>query len=151
MERVFRRIDLHALLADVSAEEREGATEAARARDAEVYRQLTYTEGRPEWVLLYEHIQRGQIDPNLIRRMATADLRYVAGHSQMHPELLNSKGTAEEVRRAQGRAMKAVENGARASWELQRRAMKNAYLWTTAVAASLGGAAGAILARVLDQ
>jgi hypothetical protein len=110
--------------------------------------------GHVEWALLYRHIQFGQIEPNVLRKMRRVDLEYLAGHPAMHPELLDppppptsesddAPAEAEEsavVWRAEqrGRGMKIIENVARASRELERRTQWRVAVFTTSVAAAAG-------------
>lgn len=146
--RRWRRLHLSHLIADVPERVVEDARAAAASAQEAVYPALLYTETNVEWVLLYEHIGRGQIRPDVLRRMRRSDLEYLAGHPAPHPDLVDPPPEADRAG-ARGRAMKIVENIARASRELDRRyAVRNVWI-TTAVAATFGGAAGFLLAHAL--
>ena len=100
------RIDLRA---KVNKSELDKAKSAASGHKNGVLPNLRYTEQNPEWVLLYSHIQKGQIRPEDIRHMRRVDLEYLAGMNDRPPGL----GLME--------AAKLRENVARSSAELQRR------------------------------
>jgi hypothetical protein len=146
--RPWRRLYLSHLIADVPQDAVEDARAVAAGAQDAVYPGLPFTETNFEWVLLYEHIGRGQIRPEVLRLMRRADLQYLAGHPAPHPDLIDPPPGADRAA-ARGRAMKIVENIARASRELDRRdALRNVWI-STAVAATFGGAAGYLLASVL--
>lgn len=153
----LRKLNIEGLLADVAEGDAEthgtvAWAKAAAGRHAPpVIPGLAYTESNHRWVLLYEHVQRGQIDPRVLRRMHRDDLEYLAGHPSPHPELLEAVGTPEQVADARGRAMKIVENIARASRELDRRATRRAYVWSAGIAAAVGGAVGGLVVALLDR
>lgn len=150
-----RSISLSDLLVDVPAGDAnthgtvEWAKEMAKRNAPPVFPALTYTETNYQWILLYEHVQRGQIDPRVLRRMKTGDLEYLAGHPSPHPDLIEAVGTPEQRADARGRAIKIVENITRATRELQRRSARRAYLWSTAIAAGVGGAVGGLVVALL--
>lgn len=150
-----REINLDDLLADVPTGDAgshgtvEWAKAMAKQNSAPVIPGLTYTETNYQWILLYEHVQRGQIDPRVLRRMRTDDLEYLAGHPSPHPDLLEAVGTPEQKADARGRAIKIVENITRATRELERRSARRAYLWSTAIAAGVGGAIGGLVVALL--
>lgn len=94
---------------------------------------LPFTEGEPRWVLLYDHIRIGQIDPRKMRRMCRDDLEFLAGMTQPHPILLQSDQGMDQ-------AAKLLGNVARANHVLARR---------NALRVGLAGAVvGAIVATV---
>ena len=73
-----------------------------------VYPTLTFTEQNPQWTLLYDHMRRGQIDPDHLRRMRNLDLEYIAA-GYFHEDLCKDEKA------------KLSGNMARATRELQRR------------------------------
>jgi hypothetical protein len=127
------------------------AKSMAERHAAPVIPGLRYTETNYRWILLYEHVQRGQIDPRILRRMRRDDLEYLAGHPSPHPALLEAVGTPEQVADARGRAMKIVENITRATRELERRAARRAYAWSAGIAAAVGGAVGGLVVALLNK
>lgn len=120
------RIDLGA---NVSKSELGKAKTAAVGHKDGVLPNLRYTEQNPEWVLLYSHIQAGQIRPEDIRHMHRSDLEYLAGMNDGPPGL----GPIE--------AAKLCENVARASAELQRRNEIRIGVIGSVVGAIIGAAA----------
>lgn len=110
------------------------ARKAAAAHKSGTISNLRYTENKPEWVLLYEHIKNGQIHPDDMKHMRKADLEYLSGMSTNPPglDILQSA--------------KLQENVARAVSELNRRNSAK-----IAVTAALIGAGIGALATLLAQ
>ncbi len=110
---------------------------------------FSFTESKPEWVLLYNIARQGQITPRILKNMRRSDLYYLAGHTFPHPALTQPKVTRDdkpglpvwywddsEIRWDQ--VTKLQGNASRAKMELERRN----HFWTGSVAmiaALLGG------------
>jgi hypothetical protein len=113
----------------------------------------SFTEGRPEWVLLYGDAREGQIDPERLRRMRRADLEYLAGMTFPHPDLVAPKRdneSEEDAERRHAAATKLLGNVARAKAVLDRRTLLTVTAVSTslgALAAGGGAVAGALIAR----
>lgn len=120
------RIDI---LENANETELSNARTAAEKHENDLLPRLGYTEQKPEWVLLYEHIKRGQITPEDIKHMHRIDLEYIAGMSSSPPELKEDE------------AAKLRENVARASAELQRRNTVRTGLISAVVGAIIGAIA----------
>ena len=111
---------------------------------------LGATETIPEMHLLWQHCMRSQITPDALRRMKREHLLYLAAHSgevtYLMPELddngLPIPGTQQLV---QGRNPKLQENALRAKYELERRDRRNAAVYTTLIAATMGALVGGLL------
>lgn len=142
-----RRLRLEDLVVDVDPKLVAKAKEAAAGHGPAIYPQLRYTEREYLWVLLYEHLQRGQLHPETIKRMRTVDLEYVAGHPLPHPDLIPVQpgDTPAKTSERRGRAMKLVENVARATRELEHRSSQRAYLVAGGIGAAVGGVAAALV------
>ena len=104
-----RKYALNRLLSEIPSSEVEGATRAAERHAPPVYPSLTYTEASPVWILLYDHIRRGQISPHHLRRMRDIDLEFIAAAVTSEAHL-----DPKEAPKLQG-------NTARAMRELSRR------------------------------
>jgi len=127
------------------------AKKAAKAHRNGKLSKLPFTESNYEWVLLYEHAQKGQITPEAMRDMKRIDLYYLAGMTFPHPELLQPKTEDEQkfkfltsTEEKWDRITKLQGNAARANIELKRRN----FLWSsflTIFAALIGGYIGAVL------
>ena len=132
------RLNLANLIEQVQPDRVDWARAEATKHEAPIYPGLPYTESQYEWVLLYEHIQRGQIHPNTLKRMRRVDLEYLAGHPMPHPGLVDPTGLSDDqLEHARGRAMKIVENVARATRELDRRSNWRNVFWTSAIATAI--------------
>jgi len=148
----WRRIQVNAL---ASQESLKNANEAAAKHPIGALKKLPFTEANPEWVLLYEHAQIGQITPSTMRYMKRRDLYFLAGMVFPHPALTqsldtNAKGLARNMFIANGwdRITKLQANVARAKIELDRRN----FIWAsffTVLAALAGGVIGSDLIRQL--
>jgi len=121
-----RRIDI---LKGVSDQRLAQATADAANRHPEVLPALSFTEGNPRWVLLYDHAQVGQIRPEKMKRMRRDDLEFLAGMTQGHGDLNEDQAT------------KLAGNVARARDTLERRSRFR----TAAGAAVIGAAVGAAI------
>jgi len=106
---------------------------------------FTFTEANPEWVLLYEHAQTGQLTSAVMRRMRRRDLYYLAGLTFPHPALIAPKDEEEkkimllgiQAEKRWERLTKLQANAVRAKIELDRRN----FVWTSisVVLAALAG------------
>lgn len=116
---------------------------------------LSFTESNPEWVLLYDHARKGQIDPPTMKFMKRVDLYFLAGLSFPHPKLAEPRSGNNNKNEPRGlispfswalddaeerweQLTKLQGNAARAKYELERRN----FVWTSAlvVLAALTGA-----------
>lgn len=112
--------------------------------DPGVFPRLQYTETNDEWVLLRGHAARGQIRPDILRRMTNSDLEYLAGMPNLNPtQQATSEQWAQEV--------KVVENAIRAARVLQRRSALHVTLWSTLIATVVGVVVGGIIVKVGSQ
>jgi hypothetical protein len=110
---------------------------------------LPYTEGNPEWTMLYNHIRIGQIRPERIRRMRRVDLEFIAANvgrpigPTPNPYAVGP-GVDRIFERQRGdmeaSEMKLAGNVARAARELQRRDTFRSSFLVGAAGALLGGA-----------
>lgn len=128
----------------VSQADRAFAEGEAKKHGDPVYPSLTYTEAHPEWVLLYMHMRRGQIEPKKLKRLRNVDLEYMAAHPSPHPALLQDDG-------AIGQAMKIVENVTRATRVLQGRAQVRAAVIVAAIAAGIGAFVGWLIPQFIEH
>jgi hypothetical protein len=147
-----KKVRLEELVTAAPTDQIEQAKEAARSQRKEVYPALHYTEREYLWVLLYEHIQRGQIHPDVLRRMRTCDLEYIAGHPLPHPDLIpaHEGDSPEETSARRGRAMKIVENVTRATRELERRSTARGYFTAGLIGAAAGGIGAGLVVAIFD-
>jgi hypothetical protein len=119
----FRKIDLQALLSELSPDDRRTVEWDYEHRAEAVLPALPYTEDKRTWIALYLHCRAGQIDPAVMRRMKAIDLEYLAGN-QLPAELYRLYGetqSREERLAAELQAAKLNANVTRATRELQRR------------------------------
>jgi hypothetical protein len=123
MPKPFRKIVLEELVAALPPEQREDARSDVEKAAAPFIPRLPYTEAKLEWVALYKHCQRGQIDPSVLRRMKDIDLEYLAGSPPLAEIYrLKAAGTSnEEQHSIHLKASKLHANTTRATRELQRR------------------------------
>jgi hypothetical protein len=119
----FRKLHLEKLVAALSAEQRDWARGGVDNAPVPFIPELEYTESRIEWVALYAHCQRGQIDPSILRRMRDVDLEYLAASPPPaeYYRLKADGGSREEQLARQLKAAKLHANVTRATRELQRR------------------------------
>lgn len=122
----------------------EWAKEWAADTPKPVIPRLPYTEGNYQWILLYEHVQHGQIDPRKLRRMRTKDLEYLAGYRSPDPDLMKDVGTEEQKDNPLLRTTKVAENITRATRELARRSNRRISVCSAVIGAGVG-ALGALL------
>ena len=66
------------------------AKNSAEKHPIGIIKNLPFTESHYEWVILYEHIRKGQITPWAMRNMRRKDLYFIAGLSFPHPALMRS-------------------------------------------------------------
>lgn len=120
--------------------------------------ELGATEQDPELHMLWSHCKRSQITPDALKHMKRYYLEYIAAHSGDVYYILRRPSKAEEQDQAQGeedgddpqgdqqvvkmRNLKLQENAFRAKYELERRDRRNAALFTTFIAASVGALLG---------
>jgi hypothetical protein len=119
----FRKLRLDELVAALPPDQRDEARSGAEASPTPLIPSLPYTEARLEWMALYRHCQRGQIDPSILRRMKDIDLEYLAGSPPL-AELSRLKATGASQEQQQSIHLKAAKlhaNITRATRELQRR------------------------------
>jgi hypothetical protein len=134
LDRLLRRIDIVDAVDPTSlALARKDAAESERGKIPS----LPFTEGDPRWLLLYDHIRIGQIDPRRMRRMCRDDLEFLAGMAQPHPVFLQSDQGMDQV-------TKLLGNVARANHVLARRNALRVGLAATTVGAIVATVAGAI-------
>ena len=108
---------------------------------------LGFTESNVDWVLLYNHARKGQIDPRVMKYMRRSDLYYLAGLSFPHPALAAPKdeklaklagGMFDDSGERWEQLTKLQGNAVRAKVELERRN----FFWATTfvVVAAISGA-----------
>src|ERR1039457_4278563 len=83
------------IIKGVNEDARKEAQRAAQARKHGKLPNLPFTEGNVTWVLLYDHVRVGQIDPSALRHMRREDLEYLAGMSFPHPDLIEPRRDRE--------------------------------------------------------
>lgn len=115
----------------------EANARAAETDIAPVFPGLPYTEMDYRLVLLFEHIQRGQICPKKLRRLHTDVLAFIAGIPE-HREIIEKVGTREQQAAPSLRAVKIAENAARAARELENRALFRTSTWSAVIGATIG-------------
>jgi hypothetical protein len=130
---------------DVTVDKFQDAKKAAINHPLGELPKFTFTEANPEWVLLYEHAQTGQLTSAVMRRMRRRDLYYLAGLTFPHPALIAPKSEEEEkiialsgiAEKRWERLTKLQANAVRAKIELDRRN----FIWTSTcvVLAALSG------------
>lgn len=115
---------------------------------------FSFTEERPEWVLLYDLARQGQITPKIMKNMRRSDLYYLAGHAFPHPALTQPRnrqsgtrpayeyvGLIDDPEERWSQATKLQGNAVRAKAELERRN----FIWSSSLvilAALAGGFLG---------
>lgn len=109
----------------------EEVAEKGAADHDEGYLDIPFTEKNPEATLLYDHIRKGQITPEFIRKIKTDDLIYIAGHTEPNSEL-----KADELARVRANAIRAQQ-------EINRRNRRKD-VWTTAMVAFIAAFMGAM-------
>jgi hypothetical protein len=142
---MWQRIDI---TSDVDKNELEQAKKDASSSKAPILKSLPFTESKYQWVLLYNHARRGQIDPSVLRQMKRSDLEYLGGMDFPHPDLTEPQRPKERLEEAEARhaeVTKLLGNVSRAKTELNRRNLWNTTA-ITAVAVLLSAVLGAFLA-----
>jgi hypothetical protein len=118
----FRKVLLDELVAALPAEQRDDVCAGVDNAPTPFIPALSYTEARPEWVALYEHCRRGQIDPSIMRRMRDIDLEYLAASPPVDLDRVKAEGVSRgEQALIYRRSIKLQANVTRATRELQRR------------------------------
>jgi|SRR5665213_204583 len=131
----------------------ERAQELAKDANKGKLPNLPFTEANPDWVLLYNHANIGQITSATMRRMKRPDLYYLAGMTFPHPALLQPRSKEEErfpIFDYSGKRWDMVTklqgNAARAKIELERRN----FIWST-VAVVIGATVAAFIGAILGK
>jgi hypothetical protein len=119
----FRKLLLEDLIAALPAEEQDYLRADAAASPTPYMPTLEYTEAKPEWIALYMHCSRGQIDPSVLRRMRDIDLEYLAASPPPADfyRLAVDDASREQRRGIELQIDKLHANTTRATRELQRR------------------------------
>lgn len=108
------------------------------AQHNEGYLDIPFIEKYPGATLLYDHIRKGQITPEYIRKLKTDDLIYIAGHTEPNSEL-----KPDDMSRVKANAIRAQQ-------EIERRSRTKSLLITaiiTFTAAFLGPGQDKLLRR----
>lgn len=120
----MRKIVIKDRLRDTSDAQKfmKDVAETGAAKHDEGYLDIPFIEKDPEATLIYDHIRKGQITPEYIRKMKSDDLIYIAGHTEPNPEM-----KADELTRVRANAVRAQQ-------EIERRNRSRNLRITAAVA-----------------
>lgn len=135
-------------LKDVDPAEIDRAKQAASKSDRGILsKTLPFSEENFRYVLLYDHLRRGQITPRAMWRMKREDLDYIAGMDFPHPDLsgpIKKDEHIADVGVRHGVLTKLQGNVSRAKYELSKLNLIWATL-LTALAAVFGSISGSLI------